>query len=426
MKATVEVLNPVQRRVNVEISSEEVNKAFEGAFRKLQQRARVQGFRPGKAPLNVIKKLYGGSVTSEVAESLINTHLFGALNEQTIRPIASPMVEAKDVPAMDKAYAFSAVVDVMPELTFDDYKGVPVQREAFAVKDETVDRELYMLRRRNAKTRDVEPGQPAAKGMLASISHTAKVDGEDIPNMNVNHMTVLLGEGELFEGLESEILGMTGGAKKKATVKLPESYGDPALAGKDVEFDLTLHEVKHMDLPQLDDEFAKDLDLESADQLKTQVRASLEQRASEISRQRLEGALLDKVLEMHPFEVPPAMVDQVIDSMIGELGFKSEDERKRALQDQELRKGFLEQARRRTQNTLILWHVTQKEKLQVTEDEVKSRVEQTITSMGLSDPRQLPQIRQRLEPRVRENMIFEKAMNFLIDNASLTDVSADI
>jgi trigger factor len=129
---------------------------------------------------------------------------------------------------------------------------------------------------------------------------------------------------------------------------------------------------------------------------------------------------------MHPFEVPPAMVDQVIDSMIHELQFQSDDERAKALRDQALRQNFLEPARRRTQNTLILWHVTQKEKLQVTDDEVKSRVDQTIASMGMNDPKQLAKIRKNIEPRVRENMIFEKAMNFLIDHAAVTEVPADL
>jgi trigger factor len=244
--------------------------------------------------------------------------------------------------------------------------------------------------------------------------------------MDVKDATVQLGQGELYADLENAILGMRPGETKKATIKLPEDYGDADLAGKDVEFTITLGDLKHLDVPALDDEFAKDLELESADALRTNVRQHLEARATDLSRQKLEGAVLDKLLEMHPFEVPPAMVDQVIDSMIQELQHPSEEERNKALRSQELRQHFLPQARRRTQNTLILWHVTQKEKLQVTDDEVKSRLDATIASMGLNDPKQLGRIRKQLEPRIRENMIFEKAMNFLIDNAAVTETPASL
>src|SRR5690348_16062367 len=109
MKSTIEQLNPVQYRVNVEVSPEEVDAAFDTAYRKIQKKAKIQGFRPGKAPINVVRKLYGANVSHEVAETLINTHLFKALNEQTIRPIASPMVETKEHPSHGKLFSFSAV-----------------------------------------------------------------------------------------------------------------------------------------------------------------------------------------------------------------------------------------------------------------------------------------------------------------------------
>ncbi len=426
MKSTVEQLNPVQYRVNVEVSPEEVDQAFDKAYRSLQKKAKIQGFRPGKAPVNVIRKLYGATVSSDVAETLINTHLFAALNEQTIRPIASPVVETREAPINGKNFAFSAVVDIMPTIEFDDYKGIPVEADKYTVKDETVERELYMLRRRQARTRPVEDGQPAAKGQVAAITHTAKLDGLVMPRLTVEQMTVALGENEIFEGLEAEILGMKIGETKEARVMVPANYGDAEIAGKTLDFTISLKDLKILDLPALDDEFAKDLDMEGLEQLQNNVREHLVQRATDMSRQKLEGALLDKILEKHPFEVPPAMVDQVIDSMIQEMPHRSEEERTKALRDKGLRDEFLTQAKRRTQNTLVLWHVNQKEKLAITDDEVKQRVEGVLASSGIQDPKQLARLRQNLDARVRENLIFEKAMNFLIENAQVTDVPAQI
>ncbi len=426
MKSTVEQLNPVQYRVSVEVSPEEVDTAFDSAYRKLQKKAKIQGFRPGKAPINVIRKLYGGNVSHEVAETLINTHLFKALNEQTIRPIASPMVETKEHPSHGKLFSFTAVVDIMPNLDFDGYKGIPVKSEKYVVKDETVDRELYMLRRRQARTKPVDEGTAAAKGHVAAIAHRASSGGIDMPRLAVEEMTVALGEGEIFEGLESEILGMKVGEAKNAKVEIPAAYGDQEIAGKTLDFIITLKDLKLLELPSLDDEFAKDLDFENVDALKKSVREHLESRANDMARQKLEGAILDKIIDEHPFEVPPAMVDQVIDSMINELQHQTEDERAKALRDKKLRDEFLTTAKRRTQNTLVLWHVNQKEQLKVEDGEVGQRVEGVLASSGIKDAKQLAKLRQNLDARVRENLIFEKAMNFLIDNAQVTEVSAEV
>lgn len=426
MKSTVEHLNSVQCRVNVEISAQEVNAAFENAYRKLQKKARIQGFRPGKAPLNVLRKIYGANVSSEVHESLINQHLFAALNEQTIRPIASPVVETKAVPAQDAEFSFSAVVDVMPKIEIDGYKGVEVTVEKYTVKDETMQREIDALRRRQARTREVEAGAKAEAGMLATVNHSASLDGVDQPSLRVEDMNVALGQNELYEGLESEILGMGIGATKSARIALPETYGDPELAGKTLDFSITVTNLKHLEMPELDDELAKDLEFGSKDELLSRVKEHMQTRADELSRQRLETAILDKLVEAHPFEVPPAMVDQVIDSMIDELPHRSQEERQAALRNDEMRKGFRDTAKRRTQNTLVLWHITQRENLQVTDDEVRERLEETLAGAGVQDPKQAARLRKNLELRIRENMIFEKAMNFLIDHAQRNEVVAQI
>jgi len=427
MKSTVEQLNAVQYRLSIEVSPEEVNKAYEGAYRKLQQRARIQGFRPGKAPLTVVRRLYGNSVAGEVHESLINQHLFAALGEQPFRPVASPVVDAKAVPTENETFVFTAVVDVLPELKIENYKGVTVSADEYTVNDEQLNRELSTLRRRSARTKPIEPGQTAAKGMLAALSHTATHHGAEVAALNVDNMTVALGEGELFAGLEEPIFGMAVGEVKTATVKLPDSYSDKALAGQELSFTMTLNDLKLLDVPALDDEFAKDLNFDSATALTDEVRKQMEAQAKNMNRQSLETALLGQILDANPFEVPPAMVDQVIDSMIEEeLRGNPEETRKVALRNQELRQNLLPSAKRRTQNTLVLWHVAQKENIEATEAELADRLDQVLANAGVSDAKQKANFKKTLEPRLKESVLFEKAMDFLIENANVTRVPANL
>ena len=427
MKSNVEQLNPVQYRVHVVISADEVNKAFNDAYRKIKQRARIQGFRPGKAPIGMVRKFYGNSVTGEVHETLINTHLSAALSEQTFRAIAAPVVEPKSVPVEDQEFSFSAVVDVLPEIAVADYKGVEVEAAVYSVNAEAVERELTKLRRGNARTRPLAPGEVAANGMLAGVSHKASLDGDELPNLDSKNMSILLGDGEMFAGLEALILGAAVGDVKTGPVTLPVTYGDQDLAGKVLTFTVTINDLKHFDIPAFDDEFAKDLSIESAEVLKANVESYLSRRAEEMGRQQLESAILSKILATQSFAVPPAMVDHVIDSIIQEdMGQLPEAQRKAALRDANLRQSLLEVAKQRTQNTLLLWHVAQKEQLEVSADEVSERLDQVLASSGITDAKHKAKVRNNIKANIRESMVLEKAMDLLIKTAKVSEVSTAI
>jgi len=425
MKSSVETINSVQRRVKVELPVDIVNKAFEDVYKRLQKKARVQGFRPGKAPLHLIKKLYGASVAGEVGESLVNGHLFPILQEQNVRPVASPVLETAAMPVPNTQFEFSAVVDVMPDINLGTYKGLAITAEKYEVQDSAITRELEFLQRRQAKTRALDAGVAAASGHLVTIGQNVTQGGQPVAHMNVKSFDVAIGRGELFPDLEAALIGMRAGESKQVPVQVPTTYGDPDLAGKTLDFDISVQNVQELVVPAVDDELAKDLNFESADKLREDVRKHLEMRADGLRRQKIESTLLDKILDAAPFEVPPSMVDQVIDSMIQEMNWGSEDQKKAAMHNQELRQSCLASARRKAQNTLILWRVSQAEKLEVTDADVRQHL---IQRMGgaQGDPAQLDKLVQSLGPRVKENLVFDKAMEFLVTNATITDVPAKI
>ena len=265
MRSSMENVNSVQKRVSVELTTDEVDSAFKAALQNLQKKAKVQGFRPGKAPLNIIKKMYGGSVLAEVGDKLINTHMFAALTEQEIRPISSPVIETADTPEEGKPFTFKALVDIMPVLEFDDYKGLTVKADAYEVVEDMIGKEIKQLQRRQAQTTSVDDKDAKAEaGHMATISHEATLDGEKLAQMDIKDMPVALGEGELFEGLEKQIIGMKQGDSKNADVSLPKDFGDAELAGKTLNFKIDLSELKNLVLPEVNDEFAKDLNFDSA------------------------------------------------------------------------------------------------------------------------------------------------------------------
>lgn len=426
LNTTVEEINSVQRRVKVAVAPSLVSKAFDDAYRNIQKKAKLQGFRPGKAPITLIKKLYGDSVRGEVVESLINKHLFEVLREKKINPVTSPVVEKIDEIAADKEFSFSAIVDVMPEITVKDYKGLKLSADKYEVKEDAINREIDFLRRRNAKTKSVTPETTAASGHLASIGHKVYHEGNLIENMDVEEFQVALGFKEIFADLENAITGMKVGETKKANITLPAEYNDPALAGKPVEFEITLKSLQELAMPAVDDEFAKDVGFESADKLKESIQTQLHKHADKMRRQKLEGQIMTELRQRNSFDVPPSMVDQVIDSMIMELNVPDEKEKKKLLKNEDLRKSFRDTAKTKAQNTLMLWRIAQDEKIEVTDDAIRKHVQENMPGVDTWEEKKLDDLVRSLRPRLQDNLVFEMALDHVIANANITETAVSM
>lgn len=421
LTSSVEEINSVQRRIKVALPAALVAKAFEDAYKNVQKKAKLQGFRPGKAPLNIIKKVYGDTVRGEVGERLINKHLFDVLKEKKINPIAAPVVENMDMPSTDKEFNFSAVVDIMPEITVKDWRGLNLKADKYEVKPESITREMDFLRRRHAKTKSLESGTAASSGHLASIGHKVYHNGSLIENMDVEEFPVALGFKEIFADLENAILGMQVGETKKSKITLPADYNDAALAGKAVEFEITLKNLQDLALPALNDEFAKDVGFDSLVALETEISKQLNKRGAQLRRQKLEASIMDELRMKNTFDVPPSMVDQVIDSMIMELNIGDEKEKKKLLRNEDVRKSFRDTAKTKTQNTLILWRVAQEEKLEVTDDHVRKHIVENVPGSESWEEKKLTDFVKQVKPRVQENLVFELALNHIISKADLTE-----
>lgn len=421
LTSSVEEINSVQRRIKVALPAALVAKAFEDAYKNVQKKAKLQGFRPGKAPLNIIKKVYGDTVRGEVSERLINKHLFDVLKEKKINPIAAPVVENMDMPSTDKEFNFSAVVDIMPEITVKDWRGLNLKADKYEVKPESITREMDFLRRRHAKTKNLESGTAASSGHLASIGHKVYHNGSLIENMDVEEFPVALGFKEIFADLENAILGMHVGETKKSKITLPVDYNDAALAGKAVEFEITLKNLQDLALPELNDEFAKDVGFDSLVALETEISKQLNKRGTQLRRQKLEASIMDELRKKNTFDVPPSMVDQVIDSMIMELNIGDEKEKKKLLRNEDVRKSFRDTAKTKTQNTLILWRVAQEEKLEVTDDHVRKHIVENVPGSESWEEKKLTDFVKQVKPRVQENLVFELALNHIISKADLTE-----
>lgn len=421
LTSSVEEINSVQRRIKVSLAPSLVSKAFEEAYRKVQKSAKLQGFRPGKAPLTVIKKFYGDSVRGDVGEQLINKHLFQILKEKNISPIAAPVVENMDTAVSDKEFSFTAIVDIMPEIEVKNWKGLTLAANTYEIKPETLTREVDLLRRRQAKTKELTAPAKASAGHLASIGHKVYKDGVLLENMDVEEFPVALGFKEIFVELENSILGMSIGETKKTTITLPQNYNDPNLAGKAVEFEITLKNLQDLTLPEFNDEFCKDVGYDSVAALNAEITAQLTKRGTQLRRQKLEGSVMDQLRAANNFEVPPSMVDQVIDGMINELNIEDQKEKKALLKNDDVRKSFRDTAKMKAQNTLILWRIAHSEKLEVTDDRIRQHILDNAPGSDKWDEKKMVDFIKQVKPRVQENLSFEMALDHVVANGKVTE-----
>ena len=311
MNVSVEETGPVERRLHIEIPTTEVDAAFESFFREMRRSAHIKGFRPGKAPREVLEQYYGDRASGEVLQRLIEGSLFKAIEEKQLDVLGEPRLDPSDLPKPGSQYAYDALVDVRPEITVTAVKGLELVRPALPTPEkDPIEAHLEDLRQRHAQVVDADSAVPAAAGLIAVIDYVGKIDGEPFQGSSARESQIELGAGRTFGGFEDQLIGLRVGDEKAFDVAMPDDHADEKLRAKTVRFEVKLVALKRRELPALDDEFAKDV---SSFETLAELRADLEKRIGEgraAELKRLErAAIVEKLVDSNPFPVPAALVD---------------------------------------------------------------------------------------------------------------------
>ena len=427
MKSTVEKVSNLQRRLNIEIPATVVAGAFDKVFKGIQRQAAIKGFRQGKAPIATIKSMYGEQVKNDVAQELIQKHYFDALQEHKLDPISYPEFEF-DVPSDTTDFSFSANFEVRPEIALKKYEGLEVQTEKFVVDDQKINDVLENIRTARAQLVDVLEVRPATLSDVAVIDFEGFVDGKPLEGGAGKDHNLELGANQFIEGFEQGIVGMKVGDQKTINLKFPDPYHSADLAGKPVEFKVTLNKLKKKDLPELNDEFVKSLGgFESLDKLKATIREDLEQNEKKRIDNDLKNRLLKELVRNNPVEVPPTMMNDQKKALI-------EDMRKRMTEQGMDEAGFEDYAKKwdvdfqttagdMIQSGFLVDAVAKKHDLRWTQEEFDAKLDEYVKQTGIDMERikefySKPEQAQRLTYMITE----EKVIAFLLKSAKLKEV----
>lgn len=426
-KPIIEEINSVQRRVRVTVPREDVNKAFAAHFQRLRGKAKISGFRPGKAPLSLVKKMYGQSGSYDIVDQLVRQHLLSAIRETGVKAISQPYVETTELPIEDQSFEITAIVDVFPGIQLQGWdKKLEIQCEHYTADEHALEHRLEGLARSHARA--VKLGAEAAceNGQLAKISYYGQIDGVTDPNLTLHEQMIEVGKQPLLsKELDAALLGMHAGETKQVQTTFQGENIVEKYRNKTVHFSLTLIELHKLELPKIDDDFAKDLNLSSVDELKEKVKKDIEQSYERMNQDALHNALLKELIAKVSFEVPPSITDQVIDHMISQMRAKNEAELKKAMADQALRSRILPEAKLRAKNTLLLHEIVRQEKFTISDDEVKEKIRSMIDS---KDPvlveRELARDFKEHGENLREQLLMNKALNYLLSHAKVQQIPA--
>lgn len=426
MKATFISRENNDVKFTIEFSAEEFENAQIKAYQQNKDKFQIDGFRKGKAPRSIIEKRYGEGVFFEDAiDELFRENYGKALAELELEVIDSPRAEFGKIA---KGEGFSATITVAcyPIVDVKDYKGVEIDKVVQEVKDEDIDKEIEALQKRNACMVLVE--RPAKEGDTLLLDYSGFVGDDQFEGGTAERQELKLGSGMFIPGFEEQLVGATPGEKKDVTVTFPEDYHAEDLAGKEAVFHCLVHEIKEEQLPELDDEFAKDVsEFDTLEELKNSTRERLEKYAKASEERQMQDAALAKVVEANEVEIPSVMIEDEIDRMIQEL-------------DQQLRyqglsvdqyvefvgkdaKAFRDELRpdaeRQVKTRMLLNGIAEAEKIEVSQEELEKELEDMAVQYQTTADKLKEMIGVENINFLQKDMKIKKAIEFIYDNAKI-------
>lgn len=417
-----------QHELQFSIDAEALNAATEKAFKREAKKYSIPGFRKGKAPRHMIEKMYGDVFRSDAINDLFPEAYESAVAEAKIEPVAIDNVE--DISEKDAAdVTLKVLITVKPEVTLGDYKGLKAEKKANTVDEAEVEAEIKRMQERNARiiTRD----GAAEDGDITKIDFEGFVDGVAFDGGKAEDFSLTLGSGQFIPGFEEQIVGHSAGEEFDLNVKFPEEYQAEELAGKDATFKVKLHEVQAKELPQLDDEFAKDVsEHDTLDELKNNIRTGMQERAAKENELEVENSLVDQIVDGMTVNVPAAMIESRVDDMVRDFEYRLEQQGLK-LQDyikymgndmKKFREGFAEQAEKQVKTRLALEAVAIKEGIEATQEDFENEIKRIADAYKM----EVEKVKTLIpELEVKKDLAVNKAIDFIKSHATVTEKAAD-
>ena len=445
MKIEIEDVDSCNKKIKFVVPHQDYKKEVDKYYQKLGRQVKVPGFRKGKVPASLLEKQFGPDVKKEVLSNLISDHLNQAIAEKELRAIGQPhLLEVNAEEGTD--ISVSASLEVLPTVDIQDYSGMEMEMKVPRITDEEVDQTIDTFRQRKAKTIEITD-RPVEENDLIKVDFTSKMGDQPFEGGTAQDQAIRVGSGQLIEGLDKGMVGMTIGETREIQVKVPEDYQGKEIAGKDVDFNVTLKGIQVQELPELNDDFARELDTEkkyeSLEDMKAKVRVELESYERDEAKKSAKKILADMLAEQNPVELPEGLIKEQVKFMSDQANKK---QGKEAAHDHghdhnhdhdhnheeevspELIEKYKEPAVKALREELILDQLSRDLELEVTPEELDQELQNMAQLLGGGG--NLQQMKKEWEKngvlaRLHSRMKRDKTLNSALEKVTLKEVMVD-
>ncbi len=425
MSLQVEKLEKNMAKLTIEASAEDFEKAIQKVYLKARGKINIPGFRKGKAPRKLIEKMYGTGVFYEdAANDLIPTAYAEALKDCDLEIVSRPEINVTQIEA-GKPFIFTAEVAVKPEVTLGEYKGVEVEKSDVEVTEEDINKEVDKERENNSRTIDVDD-RAVENGDIIKLDFDGSVDGVPFEGGKAENYTLTIGSGSFIPGFEDQLIGTKIGEEKDVTVTFPEDYHEKNLAGKEAVFKCKVNAISVKELPEADDEFASEVsEFETLAEYKEDIKKKLTEKKEKAARAKKEAQAIEKAVENATMEIPDAMIDTQVQSMMEDFARRMQSQglsleqyfQFTGMDVKKMHDQMKPEALKRIQNSLVLEAVAKAENIEISDEKVDEEIAKMAEAYKMEVEKLKDLIGESEKDQMKKDLAVQAAADLIADAA---------
>lgn len=423
-KVTLKDVSPIRKDLEVIVAVEDVERQMDEVYRRIADKARLKGFRPGKVPRSVLEQYYRQDAESETVRDLINQSYPEAIREVGVIPIAAPQIRVMSFgPGQELSY--EAMIEIPPQFEVKGYQGLKLSKDKIVIVDPEIEENLKSLQDRFTQLVPLIEDRPIKEDDVVVLDYQGSLDGQPVSGFEGKDFLVELGRGYLFPEIEKILLGAKIGEKRRTRVTLPDNWADKNLAGKMIDYDLAIKQIKQKKVPELNDDFAKDVgNFESLGALKDKIREDVARAKDQAAKNKLRREVLDQLIVQNDFLVPEAMTQIEVEDMFrrfeGNLRAQGMTLEQAGITVEDFYAKNREEAVHRVRGALIFDAIARKEGITVTPEEIEKRIEEMARLAGQQPAAWKKYFKEHnMLARVEGALLEEKALDFVLTQSTI-------
>lgn len=421
MQVSLTATSGLERRLEVAVPAQQVSTEVEQRLKRISRTARLKGFRPGKAPFQVIRQQFGEQVHAEVIGDLMRSSFAEAVSKENLKPAAGPRIEPLDMqPGADLRYA--AVFEILPEVKVASAENISIERPSASVTDADIDSMIESMRKQRPQY--VEVQRAAQDTDRVTLDYDGTLDGQPFEGGEGRDVNIIVGSGRVLKELDDAVKGAPIGEKRTIAVSYPQDHASKSLAGRTAEFTLTVKKVEEQTLPPIDEEFCAAFGVKEGgiEALRTEVRKSMERELSEVVRNKVRSQVMDALYRDNAIEVPRALVDEQVQQLQADMARRMGAKDPTQVPQLQQRELFEEPAKRRVALGLIIAEIIRGESLKVDRERVQSRLNDIVATYPNPDEMRRAYLQSAEAMRQIESAVLEdQAVDWVLNRAKITE-----